>query len=69
MVFVAEANATHESVNLSVFEDFLRDVDGGANLILDKTQGVDHAGGVVIVPGSEDYVSLERFTGLLGGSN
>ena len=69
MVFVAETNANHESVNLKVFEDFLRDVDGGANLILDKVQGVDHDGGVVIVPGSEDYVDLERFLDLLGGSN
>ena len=69
MVFVPETDANHESVNLRVFEDFLRDVGGGANFILDKVQGIDHDGGVVIVPGSEDYVSLEQFLGLLGGSS
>ena len=69
MVFVPETSANSQSVNLRVFDDFLRDVDGGANLILDKVQGVDHDGGVVIVPGSEDYVNLERFLDLLGGSN
>ena len=68
MVFVTETNANNLSVNLKVFEDFLGDVDGGANLILDKVQGVDHDGGVVIVPGSEGYVDLERFLDLLGGS-
>ena len=49
-------------------QDFLRDVDGGANLILDTVQGVNYDGGVVVVPGSEHYVDLERFLGLLGGS-
>ena len=67
MVFVPETNANHKSVNLAVFEDFLRDVPGGTNLILDKVQGVEHDGGVVIVPGSEDYVDLERFLALLIG--
>ena len=44
MVFVHGTNANHESVNLAVFEDFLRDVDGAANLVLEKVQGVDHEG-------------------------
>ena len=69
LVFVPETNANHESVNLKAFEDFLAEVDGGTDLILDKIQGVEHDGGILIVPGSEDYVNLERFLGLLRGSN
>ena len=69
MVFVPQTAAGHVAVNFRVFESLLAEVAGGADLILDKIQGVDHDGGVVIVPGSEDYLPVERFLGLLGGSD
>ena len=67
MVFLAETAPDHGSVNFGVFENFLAQMGGGADLILDKIQGVEHDGGVVIVPGSEDYLNVERFLGFLGG--
>ena len=58
MVFLAETAPDHGSVNFGVFENFLAQMGGGADLILDKIQGVGHDGGVVIVPGSEDYLNV-----------
>ena len=68
MVFTAEADAGHEEANLAVFESFLDEVERGEEVILDKVQGVDHDGGIQITPGSEDWMSLEEFLLLLGGS-
>ena len=39
MVFVTDADAQHLSHNFGVFEAFLEDVEGGAELILSKIQG------------------------------
>ncbi|MCZ0945149.1 MAG: hypothetical protein OXJ53_19015 [Gammaproteobacteria bacterium] len=38
-----------------------------AGLIQNKVAGADHEGGLLLVPGSEGYVSLEEFLSLLGG--
>ena len=66
LVFVPASNADHEALNLQTFRDFLEQVDDGANVILNKVQGVSHGGGVQAAAGTEDYANLQRFLGLLG---
>ena len=67
LVFVTDADADHLATNLSVFEDFLAEVEDGADLILNKVQGVDHGGGIQLAAGTDDFSSMERFLGLLEG--
>ena len=50
---------------VKAFAVFLSNVDGGADLILSKAQGVSHGGGQQLTAGSEDFASLERFLGRL----
>ena len=58
----------HEATNLAVFENFLTDVEDGADLILNKIQGAEsHGGGVQVVAGSTDFANMERFLRSLGG--
>ena len=64
--FVPASSAGHEAHNLAVFEAFVAAVDGAAELILNKVQGVGHGGGVQVPAGSADFANLERFLGLLG---
>ena len=66
LVFVPASSADHEALNLQAFRDFLEEVDDGANVILNKVQGVAHGGGVQAAAGTEDYANLQRFLGLLG---
>ena len=66
LVFVRDTDADHLATNLSVFETFLAEVEDGAELILNKIQGVGHGGGVQAAAGTEDYAAMERFLGLLG---
>ena len=66
LVFVPASNADHEALNLEAFRAFLEDVDDGANVILNKVQGVAHGGGVQAAAGTEDFTNLQRFLGLLG---
>ena len=62
-----EAKERRLAQNLQAFEDFLGDVDDGANLILSKiTGGDDHGGGDINLP-SDDYDNMKRFLELLGG--
>ena len=59
----------HEAANVEVFQEFLKSVEDGADLILNKVQGAEgHGGGVQVVPGSADFANLERFLRALGGS-
>ena len=44
LVFVRDTDADHLAKNLKTFEDFAAEVDGGAALILNKVQGVEHGG-------------------------
>ncbi len=67
LVFVTDADADHLAANLSVFEDFLAEVEDGADLILNKVQGVSHGGGIQLASGTEEFSSMERFLGLLEG--
>ena len=66
LVFVRDTEADHLATNLGVFKAFLEQVDGGAELILNKIQGVGHGGGVQAAAGTEDYAAMERFLSLLG---
>ena len=66
LVFVPASNEDHEALNLEAFRDFVEEVDDGANVILNKVQGVAHGGGVQAAAGTEDYANLQRFLGLLG---
>ena len=64
----AEAEATdHEIRNLAAFREFLAAVEGGADLVLHKIQGVAHGGGVQVPAGSPEFAFLERFLRLLDG--
>ena len=69
LVFVRSTNADHLALNMQAFEDFLADVDGGAELILNKIQGVAHGGGVQAAAGTDDYASIEGFLELAGGGS
>ena len=66
LVFVPASNEDHEALNLDEFRGFLEEVNDGANVILNKVQGVAHGGGVQAAAGTEDYANLQRFLGLLG---
>ena len=65
-VFVRDTDAHYLAKNLKEFEDYLAEVEDGAELILNKIQGVGHGGGVQAAAGTEDYAAMERFLGLLG---
>ena len=65
LVFVPASNVDHEALNLQAFRDFLEAVDDGANVILNKVQGVAHGGGVQAAAGTEDFTNLQRFLALL----
>ena len=62
----------HVELNLAVIEAFLavlgddEDVEDPATYILNKVQGVDHGGSLQLTAGTDKYLSLERFLGLLG---
>ena len=67
LVFVTDADADHMGTNLKVFEDFLAEVEDGADLILNKVQGVSHGGGIQLAAGTDEFSNMERFLGLLEG--
>lgn len=69
LVFLPSSESGHESHNLSVFQDFVSSVEGGADTILAKIQGVGHGGGIQVPAGSEDFASIESFLRLLGGTS
>ena len=67
LVFVRDTDPDHLMKNLRVFEDYLAQVDGGAERILNKIRGaLAHGGGVQVASGTEEYGSFETFMGLLG---
>ena len=68
LVFVTDADADHMATNLKVFEDFLAEVEDGADLILNKVQGaLGHGGGIQLAAGTDEFSNMERFLGLLAG--
>ena len=66
LIFQPSSNPDHGVLNLAVFENFLTNVEDGANLILNKIQGVGHGGGIQVPAGSDDFANMESFLGLLG---
>ena len=67
LVFVRSSNPDHLALNLQAFRNFFANVDGAEERILNKIQGVGHAGGVQVWAGTADYANMERFLALLGG--
>ena len=66
LVFETSTNPEHEALNLATFERFVAEVDDGANVVLNKIQGVGHGGGVQVAAGTADFANMERFLRLLG---
>ena len=64
--FERASNPAHQTLNLKAFEDFVAEVDDGADTILNKIQGVGHGGGVQVVAGTAEFTAMERFLALLG---
>ena len=64
----------HAALNLAVFEALIavlgedEAIEDPVAHVLNKVQGVGHGGGVQAAAGTDDYASLERFLGLLGGA-
>ena len=67
LVFVPDTDADHLAINLKAFQNLLSAVDGGADYVLNKIQGVSHGGGVQAAAGTDEYGDMERFLGLLEG--
>ena len=63
---MTDDDADHLAKNLSVFETFLAEVEDGAELILNKVQGVGHGGSVQLAAGTDGFADMERFLGMLG---
>ena len=58
----------HAKRNLATFQGFVEAVEGGADRILSKIQGVGHGGGVQVPAGSVEFANMERFMRLLDGT-
>ena len=62
----------HVALNLAVFEALIavlgedEQIDDPVTYILNKVQGVGHGGSLQLTAGTDNYLSLERFLGLLG---
>ena len=69
IVFLPSSESGHEAHNLGVFQEFVSNVEGGADVILAKIQGVGHGGGIQVPAGSEDFARVESFLRLLGGAS
>ena len=60
--FVRRAsNPNHEALNLGAFEEYIAQVDDGANVILNKIQGVGHGGGEQVRAGTPGFADMKRF--------
>ena len=66
LIFQPASYPDHAALNLAAIKNFLASVEGGANRILNKIQGVGHGGGVQVPAGSADFANMQSFLGLLG---
>ena len=66
LILHPSSNPDHGTLNLEVFKNFLATIEDGANLILNKIQGVGHGGGIQVPAGSDDFANMEQFLSLLG---
>ena len=67
VVFVKSEDAEHLRKNYRVFGAFLDAVEGGAELILNKVQGIDHGGGTQVASGTIELSDKKWFLRLLEG--
>ncbi|MDE0691436.1 MAG: DUF1588 domain-containing protein [Gammaproteobacteria bacterium] len=66
IVFVAGSDASSRRSNRQTLADFLSLVEGGAELLLNKVQGVSHGGGVQLQAGSSGFEHMRTWLGLVG---
>ena len=66
IVFVTGSDASHRRSNRQTLADFLSLVEGGAELLLNKVQGVSHGGGVQLQAGSSGFEHIRIWLGLVG---
>ena len=66
IVFVAGSDAANRTLNRQTLADFLAVVEGGAELLLNKVQGVSHGGGVQLQAGSTGFEHMRTWLGLIG---
>ena len=69
LVLQPSTEADHVAQNLETFRAFVETVEGGADRILAKIQGVGHGGGVQVPAGSPEFANMERFLRLLDGGD
>ncbi len=67
LVLVPETVADHQTRNLNALETLVSSVEGGADLVLAKIQGVSHGGGIQVPAGTDDFANMERLVRLLAG--
>ena len=67
LVFVRDTDADYLAKNLKVFEDYLEEVEDGAERLLDKIQGaLAHGGGAQVAAGTEQYRGFQQLMEFLG---
>ncbi len=64
-----ETDNKQNATNMAVFANFLVTVEDGADLILNKVQGIDHPGGEIFTNGSEKWAALDNYLQILGLTN
>ena len=65
LVLTATSNSNHRARNLQAIRDFVATVEDGAELLLDKIQGIGHGGGEQVPASSENFANVTRFLDLL----
>ena len=66
LILHPSSNPDHGTLNLATIRNLLSTVEDGAELILNKIQGVSHGGGVQVAAGTADFSNMERLLELLG---
>ena len=66
LLFAPATRSEHVTLNFRTFEEYIAQVDDGANVILNKIQGVGHGGGEQVRAGTPGFADMQRFLGLLG---
>ena len=66
IVFSPGLTAANRERNQEVVADFLGLVEDGAEMLLNKVQGVSHGGGVQLPAGSSNFEHMSTWLGLLG---
>ena len=70
LVFLPSTDATHLVHNEQQFRQFISEVDGGAERILDKISGrISHGGGTQVPEDSDEYGRMAQYLELLAGGS